>query len=63
MITHRDPKTGEITVTAREFSVLVTKVGVRILIDGTVVHEWNPSPKHDANAPSPRSKPAKRGAR
>jgi hypothetical protein len=62
MITRRDPKSGEVTVTALEFSVLVSEGSVRILIDDAVVQEWKPGPGH-ADAPSPRSKPAKRGSR
>ena len=63
MITHRDPPSGEITVTAKEFTVHVTEVGVRILVDNVFVHEWSKNTKHDLNAPSPRSNPAKRGSR
>jgi hypothetical protein len=63
MITHRDPKSGEVTVTAREFSVLVSEETVRILVGGAVVHQWSANENRDNNEPSPRSRPAKRGSR
>jgi|ERR1700680_3333636 len=48
MITRRDPKTGEIAVTARTFSVAISEGSVRILVDDSVVHEWKPDPKPEA---------------
>jgi hypothetical protein len=63
MITHRYPPTGEITVTAKDFTVRVTEEGVRILIEDAVVHEWSPKPKHDDNTPSPRERKTTRGSR
>jgi hypothetical protein len=39
MITRRDQSSGEITVTAKDFTAHVTEASVRILIDDAVVHE------------------------
>jgi hypothetical protein len=63
MVTKRDPSSGEITVTAKDFTVHVTETGVRILIDDAVVHEWSPNQKHDDNTPSPRERKTIRGSR
>ena len=63
MVTRRDPSSGEITVTAKDFTVHVTEAGVRILVGDAIVQEWSPNQKHDENTPSPRSRPATRGSR
>lgn len=48
MITRRDPKTGEITVTAKEFTVHVTEAGLAAKV-GRPLSNWI---RQKCNAPS-----------
>jgi hypothetical protein len=72
METRRNNATGEISVTAKNFEVVVSEDAVRIQVGDTLAHEWKFEPVANlagqvdrSDRPSPRSRPAdrKRGAR
>jgi hypothetical protein len=66
MITRRDPKDGTITVTAKQFVVVVTEEGLKVQVGDVTVHEWKAGVVvSSADQPSPREagKARKRGSR
>jgi hypothetical protein len=62
MISQRDSRTGDITVSTAVFSVLISEDGLKVKIGEEIVHAWSLD-QHNADTPSPRSRPTKRGSR
>ncbi len=62
MESFRDNKTGEITVTARNFTVVVSETGVQIRVGGEIVHSWRPG-RQPEEQPARIHPDRKRGSR